>query len=224
MYHQVKTSVLVALVTVGTLLVGVLASNSAVVNAQGEATPEPTRVWFHEDFSTRANRWRLLDLGKAVVSYDDSALSLEAQPADYALWSVPDTDLKLDRYDIQVVANLVSGNDDARAGVIIGYRNENDMLVLAVSRRGNVYLGRYYFGVWSDVIPPTKVKLDPTQPVTLRAIIDADHALRLVVNDQPAGKTVIKNFKASSFGLFALSGKAGGVHVTFSRFVVSDLQ
>jgi hypothetical protein len=218
MYRAVRCVILAVLV-IGVVSLAIVGHP---VSAQGEETT--AHVWFREDFSTRANRWRLFDVGKAVVSYDQSALKLRADPANYALWSVPDTDLKLERYDIEVVAKLVAGDNDARVGVIVSYRNDNDMLVVAVSRQGNVYLGRYYFGIWSDLIPPTRIKLNADQSITLRAAIDNDHALRIFVNDQAAGKTTIKNFRASSFGLFALSGKKGGVHVAFSRFTVSDLR
>jgi hypothetical protein len=226
MGRQVRISVLAV---IGLLLFGVaLAGNHVVTRAEGEPTASAIHVWFHEDFSTRANRWRLLDVGKAVVSYDqttdETTLNLRADPADYALWSIPDTDLKLDRYNIEVQFKLISGDDNARVGAIVSYRSENDMLVVAVSRTGTVYLGRYYFGVWTDLIKPTKVKLDPKQPITLRAVIDDKHALKLFANDLPAGQTIIKDFKASSFGLFALSGKKGGVHAAFSRFVVSDIK
>jgi hypothetical protein len=213
------------LVATGVLvLFSVLSVRPVIVRAQGGDTATSPNVWFHDDFSTRANRWRLVDLEKAVVTYDESGLNMRATPANYALWSIPDTDLKLERYNIEVDAKFGKGSSDARVGVIIGYRTDNDMLVLAVSRLGNVYLGRYYFGVWTDVLRPSKVKLDPTKIVTLRASIDKAHSLRIFVNGQQAGRTTIKDFRASSFGLFALSGKQGGVDVAFSRFVVSDSQ
>ena len=54
-----------------------------------QATPTPAiHALFHEDFSTRANRWRLFNLGKAVIDYQGSALVMQAKPANYALWSV----------------------------------------------------------------------------------------------------------------------------------------
>ena len=203
----------------------VFSATSTIVHAQGDDNKPTPAVWFHDDFSTRANRWRLVDLEKAVVTYDQSALNMHATRSGYALWSVPDSDLKLDRYDIEADAKFGQGSSDSRVGVIIGYRSDNDMLVLAITRLGNVYLGRYYFGVWTDVITPLKVKLDPAKLVTLRAVIDKNHALRIFVNGQQVGKmTTIKDFRASGFGLFALSGKQGGVDVSFSRFVVSDVQ
>jgi hypothetical protein len=217
MYRAVSRVIVVILV-IGVLL-GV---GGYPVSAQDEE--DAVHVWFREDFSTRANRWRLFDVGKAGVSYDQSTLKLRADPANYALWSVPDTDLKLERYDIEVTAKLVTGEADARVGVIISYRSDNDMLVVAVSRQGDVFLGRYYFGIWSNVIPPSRIKFDAEKTITLRAVIDNNHALRMFVNEQPAGQTTIKNFRASSFGLFALSGRKGGIHVAFSRFTVSDLR
>jgi hypothetical protein len=222
MSRQSRTILLAAVALL--VLMGVLAGGQVVIRAQGQSTSSPAHIWFRDDFSTRANRWRLLDVGKAVVTYDQSTLNLRADPANYALWSVPDTDLKLDRYNIEVEFKLIAGDDAARVGSIVSYRNDNDMLVLAVSRTGSVYLGQYYFGVWKDVIPATRVTLDSAKPIKLRAVIDEKHVLKLFANDLPAGQTVVKDFKASSFGLFALSGKKGGVQVAFSRFVVSDIK
>ncbi len=200
------------------------ASGQQVVNAQGAATPSVTHIWFHDDFATHANRWRLYDLGKATASFEEGTLVLRAQPANYALWTIPDTDLKLDRYDIKVQMKLASGGLDARAGVILGYQNENDMLVLAVSRQGMVYLGHYYFGLWSDVIPPSRIDLDPDQPVTLEANINAGHVLRLLVNGQPAGQTTLQDFRPGGFGLYALTGKQGGINAAFLSLVIGDSQ
>lgn len=203
---------------------GGLAGRPGLVGAQGAATPDSAPVWFHEDFSTQANRWRLFDLGKATITFEESTLVLRATPADYALWTIPDTDLKPDRYAMKVQVKLNGGDDEARAGMIISYRSDSDMLVLAVSRAGRVYLGRYYFGIWSDSIPPSQVNPEPDQPITLEAVLDSGHGLRLFADDQPAGQTALKDFRASGFGLFALSGQEGGVDAAFLRFTVSDSQ
>lgn len=214
---------LVGLAILGVCLIGSMWMGApAAVYAQDSKTPAPAHVWFREDFSTRANRWRLFDLGKASVGYAQTGLALKATPPDYAVWTIPDSDLKLEQYDIEVEATVNSGGDDARIGMIIGYRSDSDMLVLAVSPQGDSYLGNYYFGLWNDLIPPAKVKIDNQQPIVLRATINADHALQVSVNGQSAGRTTIKNFKASGFGLFALTGKSGGIDVAFHRFTVSD--
>lgn len=204
-------------------MLGVLVFSPLSARADDNSTNPAVRIWFREDFTTRANRWRLFDLGKAAITYGQTGLSLRTAASDYALWSFPDTDLKLDRYDMDVEAQLVDGDDDALFGVIIGYRSETDLLVLVASRDGNVHLGRYYFGIWSDVTPVTRVSLDASKSVTFRATIGADHVLKMFINGQNAGETTIKNFRSGGFGLFALSGKKGGVEVAFRRFVVSDI-
>jgi hypothetical protein len=204
-------------------MMGVLIFSPLSARADDNPTNPTARIWFREDFTTRANRWRLFDVGKAAISYGQSGLSLRTAASDYALWSFPDTDLKLDRYDMEVEAQLIDGAADAMFGVIIGYRSETDLLVLVASRDGNIHLGRYYYGIWSDVTPVTKVSLDITKSVTFRAIVDTNHALKISINGQNAGETTIENFKAGGFGLFALSGKKGGLEVAFRRFVVSDI-
>jgi hypothetical protein len=205
-------------------LSGGFARRPGTVAAQDVATPGAAPVWFREDFSTRANRWRLFDLGKAAITFEESTLVLRATPADYALWTIPDTDLKPERYTMKVQFKLNGGDDEARAGMMIGYRTDSDMLVLAASRQGRVYLGRQYFGIWSDVIPPGQVNLEPGEPITLQAILDTRHDLRLFANSQPAGQTTLKNFQASRFGLYALSGQVGGVDAVFLNFTVGDSQ
>ena len=56
--------------------------------------PTPTKaplVLFHEDFSTRANRWQLADLGKkSAIAYTADGLELRASVPHYGMWSVPD--------------------------------------------------------------------------------------------------------------------------------------
>jgi hypothetical protein len=206
--------------TIAGLLVSSGLGSSTVVSAQGNEAAG--HVWFHEDFSTRANRWRLYDLGKATVDYSVNGLVLRATASQYAVWSIPDNDLKPDRYDIEADVKLNSGAADARVGMIIGYRSENDMLVLAVSPDGRVHLGRYYYGIWNDMIKPAKIKLDKKQVIKLQAIVDPNHSVRVLVNGQLAGQTTIQDFRAAGFGLFALTGKSGGVDAAFSRFTVGD--
>ncbi len=191
------------------------------IQAQTKATPTAVHVLFHEDFVTRANRWRLFDLpGKATIDYRQSALSMIAKPANYALWTIPDNDLKLQQYDIQADLTFVSGGDDSRVGLIISYHSDSDMLVLAVSPAGDVFLGRYYFGLWNDLIPPSKVTFNG--PVTLRATAGADHVLNIMVNDQPVGQTPLNDLQLDGFGLFGLTGSQGGLSALFHRLVVSE--
>ncbi|SRR5258708_191899 len=214
------------LVSIIVCLVILCGGSAATRTLSAGNTPTPTAVHalFHEDFSTRANRWRLLDMQKANVDYSADGMSLQAVLPNYALWTYPDTDLKLARFEIQTEAVFAGGGTDARAGMIIDYRADNDLLVLAVSRAGDVYFGDYYFGVWKDILPPIKVQLEAGNPVSLDIIVDANHNLRFLVNGQTTFRTVIKDFKAGSFGLFAMAGKHDGMHVTFRRFSVNDLQ
>jgi len=212
----------------GLLLIGSIPTSRAI--AQDEATPTATgpHVWFHEDFSTRANRWRLFDLsGKSKVAYEEPGLppglSLEADTADYALWTLPDSDLRPDHFDLIATLSAVQGGDDSRAGVILSYRSESDMVVLAVSPAGMISLGHFYFGMWTDLVPPFQSGFDPTQPVTLHATLDTDHHLMVIVNGQSAGTTQLQDFRPAGFGLFGLTGQNGGIKVTFRSLVVSDL-
>jgi hypothetical protein len=199
-----------------------MAGSAYPIAAQGKQTPTAApNVLFQEDFATRANRWRLFNLGKATINYEQSALVMRAEPGDYAVWSIPDNDLKLERFDIQTEFIFDSSDPDSRVGLIISYHSESDMLVLAASPQGNVYLGRYYFGIWSDVLPPTKVAMIANQPIMLRATVNGAHMLKVAVNNHDVGQTTLTDV-ASTFGLFGLTGQHGGLKVQFKRLVVSQ--
>src|SRR5579859_1003136 len=118
---------------IGALSGGLLPGRARVEGAN--PTPTPARVLFHDDFLTRADRWQAFDLGnKAAVAYTADGLLLRGNPAHYAVWTVPDNALKLSRFEIQTETLLSAGDAMARAGLIIDYRSESDLLVLAVSR------------------------------------------------------------------------------------------
>ena len=220
----------------GVMLVGAIPGRVAL--AQDNSTPTPTaaatvgaatpHIWFHENFSTRANRWRLFDLsGKSTIAYEEPGqlpgLDLVAQVADYPFWTIPDSDLRLDHFDMTVSLSSLEGGEDSRVGAIVNYRAENDMVVMAISPTGTVSLGRFYFGVWTDLMPPAQVTIDLSQPITLRAKLDTDRNLTVTVNGNPGGTGQIEDFRPAGFGLFALTGQNGGVKVIFRSFIVSDL-
>src|SRR6266851_8244568 len=215
------------------IVIGVLSGSllPGMVRVEGaNPTPTPARVLFHDDFLTRADRWQAFDLGsKAAVAYTADGLLLRGSPAHYAVWTVPDNALKLSRFEIETEALLSAGDATARAGLIIDYRSESDLLVLAVSRDGpdahdgEAYFGDYLFGIWKDILPPKHVSLNPGQPIVLDARVDAAHGLRFTVNGQLAIQTRIRDFTAGNFGLFALTGKQGGVQALFHRYVVTDI-
>jgi len=216
--------------TLITLLIGVF-SLSSMAQVQGVSpTATPAHVLFHDDFLTRADRWQVIDLGvKAAISYTAAGLLLRGSQPHYAVWTVPDNALRLARFDIETEVVLSAGDATARAGLIIDYRSESDLVVLAVSRDsqdahdGKAYFGNYLFGLWKDILPPVHISLNPGQPIVLDARVDAAHNLRFMVNGQLAIQSKIRDFTAGNFGLFALTGKHGGVQALFHRYVVDDI-
>jgi hypothetical protein len=197
-------------------------------SATTAATATTANVIFSDDFSTRANRWATFDLGKAKIDFDDtvspSTLKLSALIPNYPLWTVPDTDLKLPRFDMQADLMLSDGDDSATAGIMLQYFSEADITAFVITRRGEAHLGHLSYGIWKDLVPPIRVTIDPAKPITLEAILDSDHTLRLFANDQAAGGTTLANFKAAGFGLFAMTGKTGGIAASFQRFAITDIQ
>ncbi len=181
-------------------------------------------VLFHDDFTTRADRWQLIDLGaKASINYDAAALRLTAKPANYAMWSIPDTSLMPAQFDLRAQAEWSSGSPDAQIGIVIDYHSINDMIVATIARDGQVRIGHYVFGVWTDLAPPVQLTLNIDHPIMIRAVVNADQILQLSVDDQPAQTLALSHFKAGTFGIFALSGASGQMNVSFQDFTVSTV-
>ncbi|MHB8629235.1 MAG: hypothetical protein ACYDBJ_21925 [Aggregatilineales bacterium] len=219
----------------GAALIGTigLLARSTPIRAQTVATtPAPNAnpiTLFHDDFTTEADRWRLLDLGqKASVGYDVSAgtLKVAVGASNYALWSIPDTDLALDQADVRVQADWSRGGSDSQFGLVLNYRNDNDMLVIAASRDGHVRIGHYRTNAWTDVTPAVLVTFDPTQPITIRAMlitIGKTHRLLTFVDDRIAHSIVLSDFKAGKFGFFAQNGANGATALSLHNFIVNGL-
>ncbi len=211
------------------LLIGLLIAIVFIAPVQGSIrarqdspTPTPPVVLFHDDFSTHADRWKLFNLGKASIRYDATVLRVETNSDNYALWSVPDTDLKPDQFDMTLQGTWVTGDNDALFGIVVNYRSDSDMLVATVTRGGQVRIGNYYFGVLADLAKPTQAILDAAQPVTIHAILGAAGTLDIYVNNQKLQSITLKTFRTGSFGIFASSGGSGGLNVTFNEFTISQ--
>ncbi len=217
----------------GAALIGTigLLARSTPIRAQTSApTPAPNPITlFHDDFTTEADRWRLLDLGqKASVGYDISAgtLNVAVGASNYALWSIPDTDLALDQADVRVQADWSAGDSDSQFGLVLNYRSDNDMLVIAASRDGHVRIGYYRANAWTDLTPPVSVTFDPTQPIIVRALlvtIGKAHRLLTFVDDRIAQSITLTDFKAGKFGFFAQNGASGATALSLHNFIVNGL-
>ncbi len=190
-----------------------------------ETTPVPIDVLFHTDFTTRADRWRLTgDQSKGTIDYDESSLRFTTKAANYALWSVPDSDLKPDQFDMRVTGSWTTGANDAALGIILSYQSDNDMLLMTVSRAGQVRVGNLRFSKFSDLSKPVKLSLDATEPVQMRAVLsvlNGKRTLQIFVNDLQAQTIVLTAFKASTFGVYASSGTSQGLNAGFQLFSVS---
>ena len=220
--------------TVGVALFGMvgLLAQSAPIRAQNSDPPAPNPnlvTLFHDDFTTEADRWRLLDLGqKASIGYNISAGTLDVaiSTTNYALWSFPDTDLALDQADVRVRADWSAGNTDSQFGLILDYRNDNDMLVVAAARDGHVRVGHYRAKAWTDIVPPVSLTFDPTQPMTIRATLltfGNTHRLATFVDGQLAQSLTVTDFKAGKFGFFAENGVTGAIALSLHSFTVNGL-
>ena len=237
------------LLTAG-IVAGLMLGSTAVVQAQSAPTPTPpptalstpgTPTLFHDDFVTRVDRWRIFSLGdKASIDYNvlDGDLQVIAAAPNYALWSIPDSDLALDQVTISVQADWLSGAADAQFGLIFDYRNDNDMLVATISRVGQIRIGHYGYGVWKDIAPPQNLILpgsadnqtnppnDADQPFTMKVSITGTGAGRQVVisvNDQPAPPVALAAFKAGGFGLFAQNGTSGTINVALHNYQINTV-
>lgn len=190
--------------------------------SQGTPTAPPS-VIFRSDFTTRAERWRLLDMAKASVRYLAEGLNLQVTPANYALWSIPDTDLKPEQFDIELTGNWASGAQDAEFGIVVQYRTDTDMELVTISRSGKVRAGSYYFGVFTDQVAPAQITLEPEKAVTLRAElrkVKDKTTLQILVNGAKALNLPLPAAKTGSFGIYVVSGADPGAAITFSDFTV----
>jgi hypothetical protein len=214
---------------IGCCLLALLTLNLPTPVAAQTPTPTPPPVLlFRSDFTTRAERWRLLELKKAAIRYMEDGLQLEITPANYALWSIPDTDLRPEQFDISLTGNWTSGAQDAEFGIVVQYRADTDMEVVTVSRGGRVRAGAYYYGVFTDQVAPAQVTLEADKPTTLRAEFrkakDAKITLQILVNGAKALTVPLDaaDGKAGAFGIFAISGTDAGAAITFSDFTVTQ--
>ena len=95
-------------------LIGIFgwSAQATPIRAQSNVTTPAPNTLFHDDFTTQADRWKLVNLGqKASIGYDVQAGTLDVAvgAASYALWSIPDTDLALDQADMRVEADWSAG-------------------------------------------------------------------------------------------------------------------
>src|SRR5262249_49121746 len=96
----------------------------------------------------------------------------------------------------------------------------------AVSRNGRVRIGHYRSNAWTDITRPVTVTFDPTQPITVRALlftIGKTHRLLAFVNDQIAQSITLSDFKAGKFGFFAENGVSGALAVALHSFIVDNV-
>lgn len=208
----------------------VRAESQTVAPATPPVVPNPV-ILFHSDFSTHGERWKLIsDSTDAAVQYVDNGLSLAITPANYAIWSYPDTDLRPGSADLSMTVGWESGADDAVVGLIIQYRSDNDMQIATLSRAGALRYGSYVRGVFTDAVAPIQVTLAPDKLIELRAVLNhtaakaglkAQDALAVFVNGVPALNLSFDAGRAGRFGVFARSGSAPGLNFILRGFTVS---
>lgn len=202
-----------------------------------ETTPSVTArsapiLLFQSDFSTHGERWRLCcDSTDAAVQYVENGLSLDITPANYAIWSYPDTDLRPGSADLTMTIGWQAGADDAVFGLIVQYRSDNDMTIATLSRAGTLRYGNYLKGVFTDAADPVQVTLDrAADSVSLRAVLQhgkpaADKSvtdsLDLYVNGTQSLKVSFPAGRSGRFGVFARSGSEPGLNFILRGFTVS---
>jgi len=204
----------------------VLSSVSArSVSAQADTT-EPTPIsLFHTDFSTRADRWRLLDLKTSAVRYQDDGLQLAVTAANKAVWTFPDSDLKPDEFAMKLTGTWNSGGKAAMFGLVTRYRTETDMQIVAVSREGKLYIGNYTGASLKLIGKTVQLKEKIGETVALEVLVrKAKTGLTLTVtidDNAPVTVALPAEKKPYSFGLFAQSGTEPGLAVTLNTLTVT---
>jgi hypothetical protein len=214
MYRYLLTLFLIALTLVG-----------SPTYAQTETPPTTPRTIFRTDFSTRADRWRLLRLiDKAQITYTDQGLLVMISRPKYALWTLPDTDLRPSAYQIQVRGVWGESSPDSEVGIVLAYRSDSDLLVATLARDGRIRLGAYKFGVFYDLTDPVNAP-EGNSSLNLSVRYTDQQEVMITINDQELLTHRLESENPPGlFGLYAVSGESAGLAITFTEFSVNQLR
>jgi hypothetical protein len=180
-------------------------------------------VLFKDDFETYSGRWNLDDSPKASIAVLDSALNMRIVSPGVSAWSLPDFDVPLDDYRMEVVVSFRDGSADSSFGVVLGYQNDRDFYALVMTPEGEWRLLHCEDDDWVDRTPADAVVAEresTKSAVRLRVDVAAE-SLAFYVDDHLAGEVTLDvPLTEGRFGLIALARK-GYIDVSFDDVLVT---
>lgn len=191
-----------------------------VVVAQPAVTPG--NVVFEDDFATYSNRWQEDETPKSSVIYQDGTLAMRATSPGISVWSVPDFDVALQAYSLEVTVTINKGELDSGFGFVLNYHDGGDFYALVVTIDGTWHLLRHVATEWIDLTPESAASLKlATGMSTIRLRVDVwSDALVWWVNEHPVGEVMLDEVMSGGlFGLIVQAGR-GCIDVAFDDVMV----
>jgi hypothetical protein len=192
------------------------------------ATPADDADLFRDDFETYSNRWTQHESPKASVKYDEGALHARIVSPGVAVWSVPDFEVPLQDYRVEVDVQFLDGSIDSQFGFVLDYVDDDDFYALIATLDGGWLFMQQDSGEWVDLTDDQDetfetVEVESGAPVIRLAAEIIDGSLKLYLDDQLLGSMVAESLSDGMFGLFARAGK-GYTDVVFDNIVVTDIE
>jgi hypothetical protein len=188
-------------------------------------TPTPAgNILFHDDFETYSNRWTLPESPKASVEYSEGALRVRIVSPGVAVWSVPDFEVPLYDFRVEVDAQFIDGGADSQFGFVLDYVDDEDFYAFVTMLDGEWLFQHQDAGEWIDLTDADaeSVEFEPDVSVIHLAAEMIDGSLMLYLEDQLVGSVTDESLAGGLFGLFARAGK-GYTDVAFDNIVVTDI-
>ncbi len=209
----------------GLLVAGLVAILPGAIPAQAQTgTPPPAgNVLFEDDFATYSGRWEEKITPKASVAYRDATLEVLVASPGASAWSMPDFDLALTDFSLEVTIAFQDGSADSWAGVLFDFEDEGQFYALLVASDGQWRWLERDGPDWHDLTPEdaTPAERDNAEaPVRLRLDVTGD-TLAVAIDAEPAGELpVVRDETWQKFGLIARAGR-GYVRVSFDDVIVT---
>lgn len=181
-------------------------------------------ILFHDDFETYSNRWTLSDSPKSSVKYFEGTLRVRIVSPGVAIWSVPDFDLPLKDYRLEVDAQFLDGGADAQFGFVLDYADEDNFYAFVTLLNGDWLFLHQDSGEWIDLTADSAetVESDSDTSMIHLTVEIIDDSLKLYLDDQLVGSMTDESLAGGLFGLYARAGK-GYADVTFDNIVLTDI-
>jgi hypothetical protein len=192
-------------------------------------TPTPASiVLFEDDFSTFSRRWRVEDSPKLMVAYDDEALRMLVSCPGVSVWSVPDFDVPLSNYSVEMTAQVKDGNQDSQFGFVLGYSGDEDFYALVVTPENFWRFLQRDGQEWIDRTPAdtsmttgllAQVDDPRSEPILHLRVEVVEDTVSLYIAEQLAGSFPAPEQLDGQFGLVAIA-ETGFIDVSFDDVIV----